>query len=77
LKFTKEEAQFMIDWYHALEEVGTSFLPLNSEIQKEFEKANEIRLQLWLKVFDEKSEWIVNTNYKKKSKRLGLGTRLN
>lgn len=53
---SQEEAEALVEWTNKNNEV---YLGGSTIVRKEFEKAEEIRLAIWDKVFGEKSVWSV------------------
>ena len=66
---TQEEAQFMIDWFNAIDEIHTGYLKLNSEFKTVFEQADKIRSDLWRKTFNETTRWKAQQTYFKNGNR--------
>lgn len=73
----QEEAEAMVEWYNA---VNSIYFGGSTEVRKEFEKADKIRVKLHQKIFGDKSPWSlerkgnkVKVNWDKtKADKLGL-----
>ena len=60
--YTQEDAEFMADWFNAVNSLYTGMV--SSEIKKEFEQADKIRVQLHQQVFSDNSPWAIQRGRK-------------
>ena len=67
----QDEAQALLDWTNALNEVYLSSCDISEIFQKKFNRADKIRKSLWKRVFGDRSPWSVKVT-KTKNRKLVL-----
>lgn len=78
----QDEAQALIEWTNAVNDVYLSSCDISEIFQKKFKRADKIRQSLWERVFGVNSPWSVTTKKNRKltfywnddkAKKIGLG----
>ncbi len=77
----QDEAQALIEWTNAVNEVYLSSCDISELFQRKFNRADKIRQSLWKRVFGDRSPWSVKVRKNRKvtfywnddkAKKLGL-----